>query len=418
MRSSRCYWVVWVVSLLALNRVSAQETALPTVEQADKSDLAAITAIAEENSPLLRQVFAEIEIARGKALQVGLYPNPIASGGSPQWAGSESQYYSQLTQEIVTRGKLRLNRAAATREVTQAELRFVRARFDLLTAVRREYYSILANQSRVAILTQLVSIARESETSVAKLVQGGENTQADLLLIEIERQKAEVGLENAQAYLDANRHQLAATIGTPSAPIAELSGDLKGPSSEFNLLARREGALDDNALVEIARTEADRTRILLQRAIVEPFPNVTVGGGYMQQASFPNNIGLLSVEVPVPVWNRNQGNIRSARASISSATASIQRTRNDLIGQLAMAVGRYEVAAQQAKRFETAIIPKAKESLTITQRAIKGGQFSTLMLLQAQRSAFEADLGYINSLELRWLAAADIAGLLQSEVFP
>jgi cobalt-zinc-cadmium efflux system outer membrane protein len=373
---------------------------------------------AEANSPALREALAEIEVFRGKAIQAGLYPNPIASGGSPQWGGSESQFYGQLSQEIVTKGKLRLNRAVAEREVIQAELRFVRVRFDLLTQVRRAFYETLAGQERVRILTELVEVAKQSEESVAKLEKGGEGTRADLLLIEIERQKAEVGLENAQALLEATRRRLVATMGEPNLELGELAGDLDEASQDFTLRARSSGQLDENALMRIARVEADRTRVLLRRAIVEPFPNVTVGAGYMQETTFPNNLGLVSVEMPIPVWNRNQGNIRSARGAVSKATESIERTYNQLVSDLATTVGRYEAAAQQVERFAQAIMPKAHESMDITRKAFRGGQLSFLSLLQAQRSNAEAELGYINALESKWTAATEIAGLLQLEAFP
>jgi hypothetical protein len=46
-------------------------------------------------------------------MQVGLYPDPVAQGGATQLAGADSQYYFGLSQEIVTRHKLKRNRAAA-----------------------------------------------------------------------------------------------------------------------------------------------------------------------------------------------------------------------------------------------------------------------------------------------------------------
>lgn len=376
------------------------------------------TRLAESASPALRQAIAEIEVSRGKALQAGLYPNPVLSGGSPQWGGSGSQFYGQLSQEIVSRGKLRLNRAAAGREVAQAELRFVLMRFELLTAVRQGFYAVLAGQRRLEILSHLVDVAKLSEDSIARLERGGEATRADLLLIQIERERAELALENAQATLEASRRRLAAVMGVPETPVGEVAGELASPAVDFADLARRSGVLDSNALVQIAQVEADRTRILLRRAQVEPWPNVTVSGGYMQEAGFPNHLGLFAVEMPIPVWNRNQGGVRAARAAVSSAGEQVQRTYNDLAAQLATAVGRYEAASQQTRRIQNAIIPKARESLELTRKGVAAGQFGFLTLLQAQRSNAEADLGLIQSLEALWTSAAEIAGLLQLETFP
>lgn len=416
----------WYLSSLLLGLVVGGspekiEEALPAAtetESAGSLTLDEVTQRGEGTSPVLRQAAADIEVTRGKAIQVGLYPNPIASGGSPQWGGSESQFYGQLSQEIVTKGKLKLNRAAASREVTQAELRFVRARFDLLTELRRGFYGTLAGQERVRVLSKLVDVAKRSEEFVRSLEKSGEGTRAELLLIEIERQKAEVGLENSMVMLDATRRQLAASMGIPETPLQGVVGDLRGPIQDFSKIAQDSGLLNDNALVQMAQVEADRARILLQRAVVEPFPNVTVSGGYMMETTFPNNLGLVSVELPIPVWNRNQGNIRAARGSIASSSEAIQATYNRLSSELAASLGRLEAADQQVRRFETSILPKATESLAITQKAYQGGQIGILTLLQAQRSNAEAELGFVSALEAKWTAAAELAGLLQWEAFP
>ena len=72
----------------------------------DPLSLADLLAIAEQNSPVLSQAAADIEMAQGRTRQEGLYPNPVVQGGAMQLGGSESQYYAQLSQEIVTRFQL------------------------------------------------------------------------------------------------------------------------------------------------------------------------------------------------------------------------------------------------------------------------------------------------------------------------
>ena len=136
------------------------------ISQEDWSDtdtsLESAINLAQSVSPNLAKAAADVDAARGKAVQAGLYPNPIAQGGATQAAGNESQYYFGLSQEIVTRHKLQLNQAAANRESYQAELMFVRTRFELLTLVRQTFYATLAAQRKVEVLTRLVEITRKS----------------------------------------------------------------------------------------------------------------------------------------------------------------------------------------------------------------------------------------------------------------
>lgn len=380
--------------------------------------LDALVAIAEQGSPNLREAAAEVEASRGRTRQAGLYPNPEVSGGAMQLAGSDSQYFSMLSQEIVTKGKLRLDRSAAGLAVTQAELMFVRARFDLLTAVRQRFYTTLASQRRVEILNSLVEIARKSKESALLLQKGGEGTPADTLLLEIELERAEVALLNAHAMLDAARLELAAAIGTPELEVGQVHGDLtlQLPAYADQLVQR--GYLDRNALIQSAQVEVDRNRILARRAEVQPFPNITLGSGYMYQVVAPNNMAVVQVGFPIPVWNRNQGNIQAARANISKSVESVARTQNELTSQLAAAVGRYRSAEQLVQRFEVEILPRSRRTVEISQKGYAQGQFDFLRLLQAQKTFIDVDLGYIAAQEARWVAAAEIAGITQVEVFP
>ncbi|WP_010585111.1 TolC family protein [Schlesneria paludicola] len=400
----------------------AQEEAeqMIALEDAQASDttLISATSLAESINPILARAAADVEAARGRAYQAGLYPNPVAQGGATQLAGNESQYYFGLSQEIVTKHKLQLNQSAATREVYQAELHFVQTRFALLTAVRQTFFLALASQRRVDVLTKLLDITRNSATAAERMRAAGETSKADTLLFEIELEKAEVALENAQAQLAAARRQLAAVIGVREMNIGRIVGNLRISLDEAMAQILIDGYVPYNAQVQVAEQEVERSRILLQRAQVEPFPNITVYGGYQNQLLGVRDMGLLNASIPIPVWNRNQGNIAAAHAHIHRATADVGQVQNQIARMMAEGIGRYKVADQQARRFEEKIVPKAREGVTIIQEAFANGQFDSFRLLQSQRGLVESNLGYIAALESRWMAAAELAGIAQLETFP
>ncbi|MGD9644462.1 MAG: TolC family protein [Pirellulales bacterium] len=370
-------------------------------------------------NPNLREASARITAARGRALQVGLYPNPTVNTASPQLAGSESQYNGFLTQEFVTMGKLRLNRAAAMREVQQAELHYVRTRYDLLTAVRSGFYSTLVGQQRVEVLTGLVDIANTSLETSERLKRGGEASDLDVLFFRIERDRARMGLVNAQALLAAARRQLSAHMGVPEMEVPRVAAQVDAPLPDFQYVALRQGVVTVNALAQSAAVEVTKNRILLQRAIVEPYPNILTMGGYQYQVNFPPmSQGLFQVTMSVPIWNRNQGNIRSARAEIGAASQQYARVQNELSAQVAFALGNFQVAQQQVTYYERDILPRAAEILRISKQAYSLGHFDFIRLLQSQRTLLESRVSYVNAQENRWMAAAELAGLLQIEQFP
>ena len=388
------------------------------VEAVHGTTLEELIALAEASSPALRQAAAEVESMRGKAYQAGLYPNPVASSGATQLAGRESQYFAGLSQEIVTKQKLKLDQAAVCREVVQAEFRYVRSRFELLTAVRQGYFATLAAQRRMEVLTRLVEIAGKSGQAASRLQAAGEGTRSDTLLFEIEVEKAEVALENAEAKWRAAARQLVAILGLRDLQLERIRGDLTESLDGVAAQVLLDGFVPYNADVQFAEQEVERNRFLLQRAIVQPFPNVTVYGGYQYQVQPLHNMAMLQASVPLPFWNKNEGNIASANAQVGKAQATVEQVQNQIAKQMAEANGRYRIADQQAKRYADRIVPKAREGVKIMQEGFAQGQFDFLRLLQTQRAVVEANLGYIDALEARWTAAADLAGLAQIEAFP
>ena len=389
-----------------------------TIEVAPGTTLEELVALAESSSPALRLAAAEVESMRGKAYQAGLYPNPVASSGATQLAGRESQYFAALSQEIVTKRKLQLSQAAVCREVVQAEFRYVRTRFELLTAVRQGYFVTLAAQRRMEVLTRLVEIANKSQQATSRLQEAGEGTRSDTLLFEIEVEKAEVGLENAEAKWRASEKQLAAILGLRDLRLSRVQGDLTESLERVATQVLPDGYVPYNADVQFAEQEVERNRFLLQRAIVQPFPNVTVYGGYQYQVQPLHNMAMLQASVPLPFWNRNEGNIASANAQVFKAQATVEQVQNQIAKQTADAAGRYRIADQLVRRYELKIIPKARDGVKIMQEGFAQGQFDFLRLLQTQRALVEANLGYIDALEARGVAAAELAGLAQIEAFP
>jgi len=377
--------------------------------------------LAMTNNPSLRAAAQEASAARGRAHQAGLYPNPVFATSAPQLAGDQSQYNAFWSQDVITSGKLKLDSQAEWRSVREADLRWRQKHFEVLTTVRRRFYTALAAQTRVDILVNLADIAQKSKTVGDRLLRGGEGTRTDALLLDIEYDRAAIARRSAQATLDANLRQLSAGVGMPDMIISRVSGDLDTKLPEYEMLAVQAGVISLNTQAEIAAVEISRSEILLKRAEAQVCPNINFMGGWQYQlsgAGAPNNQGIYQVTFAVPLWNRNQGAIHAAQATVGESRAQLGQVRNQLANDTADAVGRYMSARTLVEAYENQILPKARETQRLTQQLYSEGQIDFLRLLETQRTLFQANLEYINVQEARWNAAADVAGLLQTERFP
>jgi cobalt-zinc-cadmium efflux system outer membrane protein len=376
-------------------------------------------ALAERSHPKLRSARAAVEAARGKAVQARLYPNPMLAGSSPQIAGNQSQWNGFATQDIVTAGKLRLSQQAALRDVQKAEYDLIRARFDVLKEVRQSFYALLVSQRRIEIYTLLLDIAKRSFEIGKQLADAGEGTKADVLFWSIERDRAEVRLLNAGVYVETGRRQLAAAVGLPRADVGRIEADLFQKLPLFDLKMLQEAVAGANALPRAAEAKVAQSQWALERAVVEPIPNINILGGYQRQVDFPPmDQGLMQVMMEVPLFDRNQGNIRSARADIASARADLRSIELDLATQTAQAIAAYRTSQRLVDWYEQYILPKARETVQITQTLYGRGEVTFLSLLQAQRILTETELAFVDAQADRWTGAVTIADLLQLEVFP
>jgi cobalt-zinc-cadmium efflux system outer membrane protein len=380
--------------------------------------------ISLENNPSLRQAGFDIEAAQGRSVQAGLYPNPTVQvigeqlGGRTATQGVVSA--PLITQEIVTAGKLRLSRAVGQREVDQATLALLRQRYALFTTVRQGYFEVLANQRRVDVLTDLEKLAKQSYDNAKKFQGAGEASKPDVLQFEVELDRLQTDQEAARREVAASWRRLAASMGVPKFPQQPLLGSLEAAVPDYDFDRAAAQMLDVHPEIRSAEVGIIRAQLAVRRAEVERIPNVTLGAGYTRDSTLQprQNEWRFEVGVPVPLFNRNQGNIRAAQAELGRATQEVPRVQNELANRLATAFGQYTAAKQRAERYQKSILPKARESYRLTLAAFRGGQFEYLRVLQAQRAIGEANLSYIQALSEQWRAASEIAGLLQEEHWP
>jgi cobalt-zinc-cadmium efflux system outer membrane protein len=383
--------------------------------------LADVEVIALANNPQIREAENQAAAARARQLQASMYPNPTFGTASPQLAGDQSQYNAYVIQDVVTKGKIGLDTAAAGRAAREAELAVVRARFDVLTTVRQRFYTALVAQERVKVLENMAEIARTSLGISERLFKAETGTRGDVLLLKIEASRVEAELKNAATLAETTKRQLAAATGLINLPIVEVEGDLRQSLPTYDLTAVQQGVLARNALARSAEVEIGRTQFVLRRAQVEPFPNLNMMGGYQNQqpgAQAPQAQALYQVQMVVPLWNRNQGNIRAAQAGVGTALAQLNRVQTELANAAAATLGRYLTAQHLVDRYEMTVLPAANELQNISGQLYAQGQIEFLQYLNSQRALLNANLEYIAALEEQWVAAAEVAGLLQSERFP
>jgi cobalt-zinc-cadmium efflux system outer membrane protein len=398
--------------LVLATRVVAAE---PLPRPAETLSLAALEQMACEHNPTLRQANANIKAAQGRTQQAGLYPNPTVGYegeriGAAGTAGEMQGLF--IDQTIVTAGKLRLSRAKYAQEVSQMEAEALAQQYRVVNSVRTHFYRLLALQRLLDLRAELLKVATDALQTTEELVNVGAANKPDLLQARIEARQERVALENARTRYEAEWQQLAALVGEPALPAGRLQGELESASSVPDMDATLAHLLEASPEIQVARAEITRTQIGLKREQVEPIPNiqVRVANGY----DFETRKDVTSVQMGVrlPLFDKNQGNIRAAHAQVAYAEAELCRVELSLRQRLARAYARYRTAQAVVETYRKENLPDAREAYELYLDSFRKRRAAWPQVLVAQRTYFQISVEYTEALGEMRRAEVAILGLL------
>lgn len=377
--------------------------------------LAELEDMALRCNPTLAQAAARVEAARGNWVQVGLAPNPVtgyigAEMGNDGRAGQQGGF---LSQELVTAKKLQLNRSVASQEVRQAEYAWEMQRQRVLTDVRRSFYDVLVAQRTVELTEQLARLGDEGVKSVEALMKAKEVARGDLLQARVEADTAKVLLEKARNRYVAAWRNLAAVAGAVDMAPRPLAGDVQDGLAQLIWDDTFSRLLAQSPQLANAQTGVARAQAVLSRECAGRVPNIDLQGAVQYDNATQDTFATVQVGLPIPIYNRNQGNIRRAQAELLAAQNEVQRVQLALHQRLAAVFEQYTNARYQVDKYHRDILPNAQESLKLITSGYRQGEFSYLMLLTAQRTYFQTNITYLEALrDLRASATAIEGNLL------
>jgi cobalt-zinc-cadmium efflux system outer membrane protein len=388
--------------------------------------LTSLQQVALRTSPLIRQARFDVEAARGSALQAGLYPNPMigyeastAGQGDSEGNRSPGQQGGYVQQTIITAGKLKLAQLAAMREMQIAEQRRVQAEADLQAQVRAGYFAVLAAQKNFETAQALAELLDELYNVLYLQMTAGEVAAYEPMQIRVlAMQSRGVVIQAHNRYVSAWK-QLAAHMGAPGLPLSAVEGRIDMPAPHFEHDPVLAYVTTNHSEVIAAQVGVEKARFQLRLAEVQPYPDVTVQLGFQKDYTAPpfGSVANINVGIPVPFWNRNQGNIQAARAQLQRALEDNNRVRNELTIKVAEAFERYGNNRSLLKMYQDTILPnqvQAFRAAVARHAAVGAKDVSYNDLVTSQQNLAGVVNAYLASLSDQWTAVVDIGHLLQT----
>jgi cobalt-zinc-cadmium efflux system outer membrane protein len=411
-------YALHIIGLLAALASAAnaqpQATAAPlTLAELEQRALA--------QNPAIAQAAAQVDAAKGRAVQAGTLPNPTIgysgdeiSGGAVNRGGEHGVFVEQT---IPLGGKLARGREVFTREAATAQAMTETERQRVLTAVRRAYRAALIADRRVAVREQLATLATESVHIAAQLFNTGVADKPDTLGAEIEAQSAQLALIEAQNLRLRVWRELGALVGDPALTPRPLTGSADDPLPDLAQDATLARILKDSPEIEAARRDTLRADAALSRAKREAAPDLVLRAGPKYNRELLERdlkpVGwetAFEVGVTVPLFNRNTGGIAEASAELARSKATVQQTALAATTRVAAAFAQYETARRSVDVYRREILPRAESAYTMTRASYEQMGTAYPQVLTAQRTLVSSQDRYLDALDRAWDAAIDLEG--------
>ncbi|WP_246112403.1 TolC family protein [Allorhodopirellula solitaria] len=382
-----------------------------SIEPSGGITLDVIESIALSNNPTIAELVATTQKAAGFKTQVGLRANPTVGYNANQLADANTdQHTVYISQTIITADKLALNRNVLN-EALRAQLFQLEAqKYRVATDIRTTFYAALAAQRRVSLISDFQSVADKGLELAELRKKGQEGSQLDVVQAEVQKNEIDLLLQQAEIQFQAAWREMAALAGNPGMQPEPLIGELPAAASDLDWQDVAATMVTSSPEYQAARARVTQARANVSRQEIQKIPNLNVNLGAGSDRATGEGLINFSIGAPIPVFNKNQGNISAALAEYIRACREVERVENSIRARLAEVSNDYGSSRVAVERYSHLILPNAAESLELAEIAYKAGETSFVQVLVARRTYFDTNLRFVAAQRLLAQSRARVDG--------
>jgi cobalt-zinc-cadmium efflux system outer membrane protein len=345
---------------------------------------------------------ANLSVADANVLTAGLRPNPVLSGGanSLDWLGTgfnefnnagPPEYSVRVDVPFERAHKRELRTAFAEQGKQIAEAQFAEA-------VRRVKLDVVVASIDVLEAKARLGLAEDNLQALQRLVQLNERrlTSGAIPPLEVSRSRVAMlqyrgNVRSAQLALTQARLKLLPLLGrTPDEALVDIDDrlGLTPPVDSPDLGALQQAARASRPDILAAQREQARTQADLRLQIAQGKVDYALGAEYRRQQGVNGRGNLLGLffSAPLPIFNRNQGEIARAEAESDRASRSLTSLETDLAGEVASAYEEFDASRLLLIDIERDLLAPTADARSGTAYMYQAGATSLLDVLDAQRA--------------------------------
>lgn len=347
-----------------------------------------------------------IDAAQAQLIVAREFPNPTASFSTARIGDRENattmgngvaernyDTIASVSQLIEIGGKRRDRQTAARAGVAGARAAFLDARRLLDQGLTKAYVAALLAGENARVLNESAGYLRREAGLAETKFKAGAISDSDFRQIDINAEQFELQARSADAAAVQARIAVEVLMGVktprgnwrPAETLDELAQPVPGPAAETSGLKPEVARPDVVAADAALRSSA--ANLKLQRAYRIPDPTLLVGEEHNPPGGGPPVDTLdVGVSFPLPLWNRNGGNIKAAEAARDQAEIALGKAEAQVMADIANAESEFDEAAERWHRYRDQTLPKSAKVRDSVAFAYEKGGASLVDLLEAERT--------------------------------
>jgi len=372
-----------VLLLMTVQGVNAQTLTLESALQ---------TAFA--NNPDMAAAQWEIDIAQGGRQQAGLIPNPVASWDAEDTRRNSRTTTVKLSQTLELGGKRGARIDVATRAQEAAALTLEQRRNGLRADVIDGYYGALRAQERLDLAQRSLALAERGLVVANGRVTAGKSSPVEATRAQVQLSEIRLEFNRAQMGLTDAYRRLAASTGAASTDFQAVATQAQA-APELPPTAQLLGRLEQTVELRLAELQIVQGEATLGLEKAQRIPDLDVSIGSQYDASVRERVNVVGVSMPIPLFNRNQGNVLAASRRADQARDLRNAAELRLRTETRQALDLWQTANTEVRSFNQQILPAAQSAVDSATRGFEMGKFNFLDVLDAQRTLIAARTQYL-----------------------
>lgn len=363
--------------------------------------------------PELAVADAEVQALGGASLQARARPNPELSFTQEGTKSPSRTTTVQINQPIELGGKRQARMTAAERAAELARADLSARRHAIAAAVVTAFFDVLTIQERLRLAEAALELSQRSSLATSRRVKAGKLSPVEETKAKVAEANVRIELAQARSESSAARARLASAMGSPLGPLV-----LEGRLDDLPPIQNYEGfqaQLDQSPALQRAEMEVRRRQALTAVENARRISDITVSLGAKRDQEQGRTQAVIGLSIPLPLFDRNEGNILEALKREDKARLELASTRMQLESEALQARERLSSARAEAQSLAADVVPGAQSAYDAATKGFELGKFSFLEALDAQRTLLQARSQYLKALAEAHRASAELHRILGTD---